>query len=151
LRDLGQQVNRKLLEVERVSHHGVLTQEALDRLQHPSVEVSQRVSALRFADPRVMALFQALTAFTHLPRGFRNRDLRPHVAALLGRSSTTAQMTYDLRRRRVTGLIHRIPDTHRYTATTYGLQVAFFYSKLYLRILRPNGPALLPEDDAVPR
>jgi len=79
LRDLGQQVNRKLLEVECVSHHCVLTQEALDRLQCPSVEVGQRVSALRFGDPRVMALFQALTAFTHLPRGFRNRDLRPQV------------------------------------------------------------------------
>jgi hypothetical protein len=70
LRDLGQQVNRKLLEVECVSHHCVLTQAPLDRLQHPSVEAGQRVSALRFGDPRVMALFQALTAFTHLPRGF---------------------------------------------------------------------------------
>ena len=31
----GDQVNRKLLEVERVSHHCVLTQEALDRLAAP--------------------------------------------------------------------------------------------------------------------
>jgi hypothetical protein len=29
-------------------------------------------------------------------------------------------------------------------------QVAFFYAKLYLRILRPNWAALLPADDAVP-
>jgi hypothetical protein len=144
-------VNRKLLEVERVSHHCVLSQEALDRLQHPSVEEGQRVSALRFGDPRVMALCQALTAFTHLPTGFRNRDLRPHVAALLGRAYTPAQMTYDLRRLRLKGLIHRIPGSHRYTATTYGLKVAFFYSKLYLRILRPNWPALLPDYDAFPR
>jgi hypothetical protein len=77
LRELGHQVNRKLLEVERVSHHCVLTQDALDRLQRPTVESGQRVSALRFGDPRVMALFQALCAFTHLPRGFRNHDLRP--------------------------------------------------------------------------
>ena len=40
LRDLGDQVNRKLLEVERVSHHCVLTQDALDRLQHPTVETA---------------------------------------------------------------------------------------------------------------
>jgi len=60
-------------------------------------------------------------------------------------------MTYDLRRLRLKGLIHRIPGSHRYTATTYGLKVAFFYSKLYLRILRPNWPALLPDDDAFPR
>ena len=151
LRDLGNQANRKLLEVERLSHHCVLTQDALDRLQQPTVEAGQRASALRFGDPRVMALFQSLCAFSHLPRGFRNRDLRPRVEALLGRPYSTAQMTYDLRRLRLKGLIHRIPGTHRYTATTYGLRTAFFYSKIYLRILRPNWAALLPEDDALPR
>jgi hypothetical protein len=151
LRDLGQQVNRKLLEVERLSHQCVLTQDALDRLQQPTVEAGQRVSALRFGDPRVMALLQAVTAFTHLPRGFRNRDLRPPVEALLGRPYSTAQMTYDLRRLRLKGLIHRIPKTHRYTATSYGLKVAFFYVKLYLRILRPSWAALLPDDDHLPR
>jgi hypothetical protein len=144
-------VNRKLLEVERVSHQCVLTQDALDRLQRPTVEAGQRTSALRFGDPRVMALFQAITAFTHLPRGFRNRDLRPQVEALLGQPYTTAQMTYDLRRLRLKGLIHRLPGTHRYTTTTYGLKVAFFYSKLYLRILRPNWNALLPDTDQLPR
>jgi hypothetical protein len=151
LRDLGDGVNRKLLEVERLSHHCVLTQDALDRLQQPTVEAGQRVSALRFGDPRVMALFQALCAFTHLPRGFRNRDLRPQVETLLGRPYSAAQMTYDLRRLRLKGIIHRISGTHRYTATTYGLRTAFFYSKLYLRILRPNWAALLPEDDSLPR
>jgi hypothetical protein len=60
-------------------------------------------------------------------------------------------MTYDLRRLRLKGLIHRIPKTHRYTATTYGLKVAFFYSKLYLRILRPQWNALLPAADLLPR
>src|SRR2546422_5261083 len=151
LRDLGHQVNRKLLEVERVSQQCVLTQDALDRLQSPTVEAGQRVSALRFGDPRVMALLQAITGFTHLPRGFRNRDLRPRVEALLGRPYTPTQMTYDLRRLRLKGVIHRIPKTHRYTATTYGLKIAFFYSKLYLRILRPQWNALLPESDHLPR
>ena len=151
LRDLGPQVNRKLLEIERLSHHCVLTQDALDRLQQPTVEGGQRVSALRFGDPRVMALLQAITAFTHLPRGFRNRNLRPHVEALFGHPYSTAQMTYDLRRLRLKGLIHRIPKTHRYTVTSYGLKVAFFYAKLYLRILRPNWAALLPHDDHLPR
>jgi hypothetical protein len=151
VRDLGDTVNRKLLEVERLSHHCVLTQDALDRLQQPSVEAGQRVSALRFGAPRVMALLQALCAFTHLPRGFRNRELRPHVAALLGQPYRPAQMTYDLRRLRLKGLIHRIPGTHRYTATTYGLTVAFFYSKLYLRLVRPNWNALLPTADTLPR
>jgi hypothetical protein len=129
----------------------VLTQDALERLQQPTVIAGQRVSAMRFGDPRIMALLQALIGFTHLPRGFRNRDLRPQVEALWGRPYSAAQMTYDLRRLRLKGLIHRIPKTHRYTATSYGLKVAFFYTKLYLRILRPNWAALLPEDDRLPR
>ncbi len=150
LRDLGDQVNRKLLEVERVSHQCVLTQDALDRVQRPTIEGGQRTSALRFGDPRVRALRQAITGFTHLPHGFRNRNLRPHVAALLGPSYTAAQMTSDLRRLRLKGLIHRIAGSHRYTATTYGLKVAFFCAKLYLRLLRPHWPALLPEADPLP-
>jgi hypothetical protein len=124
-RDLGHQVNRKLLEVARVSHQCVLTHDALDRLQRPTVD--------------------------HLPRGFRNRDLRPQVEALLGQPYTAAQLTDDLRRLRLKGLIHRIPKSHRSTATTHGLKVAFFYSKLYLRILRPQWNALLPESDHLPR
>lgn len=99
----------------------------------------------------MMALFQAITAFAHLPRGFRNRDLRPQVEALLGHPYSAAQMTYDLRRQRLKGLIHRLPKTHRYTATTYGLKAAFFAAKVYLRILRPEWPALLPLDDQLPR
>jgi len=60
-------------------------------------------------------------------------------------------MTYDLRRLRLKGLIHRIPTTHRYTATTSGLKVACFSAKLYLRILRPEWAARLPADDPLPR
>jgi hypothetical protein len=151
LRDLGDQVNQKLLEVERVSHQCVLTQDALDRLQRPTVEAGQRTAALRFGDCRVMALFQAITGFTHLARGFRNRDLRRQVGALLGRPYTAAQMTYDLRRLRLKGLLQRTAKTHRYTSTPYGLKVAFFVAKLYLRILRPEWPALHPGHDPFPR
>src|SRR5262245_23458793 len=149
LRDLGEQANRKLLEVERLSHHCVLTQDALDRVQRPTVENGQRASALRFGDPRVMALLQALTGFAGLPRRFRNRELRPRVAAWLGTQYSAGQMTYDLRRLRLKGLIHRIHGTHRYTATTYGIKVAFFCSKLYLRILRPSWTALIPSAETV--
>jgi hypothetical protein len=151
LRDLGRQVNRKLLEAERLSEHCTLTQQGLDRLQQSSLHDGQRAPGLRFGNPRAMALLQGLTAFAHLPQGFRNGQLRERVAALLGHDYSTAQMTYDLRRLRLKGLTHRLPGTHRYTATTYGLKVAFFYSKLYLRILRPHWPALLPEDDQLPR
>lgn len=154
LRGAGEQVNRKLLEVERLSQHCVLSQEALDRLQTPTLENGQHAPGLRFGDPRVMALLQALCGFVHLPHGFRNRDLRPKVATLLGldeQTYTPGRMSYDLRRLRLKGLIHRIPGTTRYIVTTYGLRVALFYSKLYLRILRPGWTALIEPDDSLPR
>ena len=151
LRALGDDVNRTLLTVERVSHHCTLTTDALDRLQHPLHLGRQRVSALRFGDPRVQALLQALAGFAHLPAGFRHRDLRPRVAALLGRPYSAAQMTYDLRRLRLRALIDRQFHTHRYRLTSYGQRVAFFYSKLYLRIFRPHAPALEVNRDALPR
>ncbi|MCP4202021.1 MAG: hypothetical protein GY769_08815 [bacterium] len=141
LADLGRQANRKLLEIERVSHHCGFSDPSLERLQKPTVEGKQRASAMRFADPRVMALLQALCGFFHIPHGFRHRDLRPRVADLLGRSLdqyTSGQMTYDLRRLRLKGIISRIPKTHRYIVTTYGLKIALFFSKVYLRILRPG-------------
>ena len=41
------------------------------------------------------------------------------------------------RRLRLTGLIHRIGHTHRYTLTPDGIRVAVFYTKLHNRLLRP--------------
>lgn len=151
LRALGDHVNRTLLTVERVSHHCTLTTDALDDLQRPLHLGHVRISALRFGDPRIQALCQALTGFAHLPAGFRHRDLRPRVAALFGRPYSAAQMTYDLRRLRLRSLIQRQPGTHRYTLTSSGLRVTFFYSKLYLRIFRPHAPALESTVDALPR
>jgi hypothetical protein len=155
LRNQASAINRRLLEAERLSHNCTLSQVALDRLQRPTLEADQRAPGLRFGDARVMALLHALCVFDHVQRGFRNRDLRQHVADLLGLSAEEygpGRMTYDLRRLRLKGLIARAPRTHRYHVTTYGLRVALFCSKLFLRLLRPAWPALLLDTaDAVPR
>lgn len=153
LRATGAQINQRLLTVERVSHACSLDQDALAQLQTPRQQDGQRIPALRFGDPRVLALLQALCRFAYLPAGFRNRDLRPHVAALLDRDLATysrGAMTYDLRRLRLHGLIARVPRTHRYTLTSFGLRVAFFCSKVYLRILRPGSAALIDPPDDLP-
>jgi hypothetical protein len=100
-----------------------------------------RVRGLRFTDERVQALLSALCAFRLLPNGFTNRDLRTHLAPLLGRryeDMTSGQITYDLRRLRVHGLIGRIPRTHRYQATDSGLHHALFLTRLHARFLRPG-------------
>jgi hypothetical protein len=89
----------------------------------------------------VRALLQALCAFNHVPLGFRNRDLRPQVAHLLGRDLarySPGAMTYDLRRLRLHGLIERVPHTLRYVVTPNGLQLAFVISRVYLRLLQSD-------------
>lgn len=153
LRDIGDQVNRKVLEAERISQHCVLSEDTLQRLQAPTTHDNQRASALRFGDRRVMAVLHALCHFFHLPMGFRNRDLRKHVAPLLGVDVDEyrgGKMTYDLRRLRLKGIIHRIPATHRYTVTTFGLRVAFLYTKIHLRVLRQAQASMAVDSTTVP-
>ena len=146
LRQVGFTANRRLLDVQQLSCDCTIGETAFRRLTQPQVIDRQRVAALRFGDPRVQALFAALVLFTLLPYGFTNKDLRDHLAPLLGDAPgtlTTGRMTYDLRRLRLHGLIARIPGTHRYRPTPDGLRVALFCSRVYARLLRPGLAQLL--------
>jgi hypothetical protein len=51
---------------------------------------------------------------------------------------TSGQLTHDLRRLRVHGLIERIPRTHRYQVTDTGLRHALFLTRLHARFPRPG-------------
>ena len=59
------------------------------------------------------------------------------MAELLGRDYGATQMTYDLRRLRLHGLIERIPSTNTYALTPDGIRLAVFYTKLDRRLLHP--------------
>lgn len=148
LQKIGRQINRRLLDVQRVSHHCHLSQESVERVVQPTVmEDGQRAPGLRFGQPRVMALLAALTLFVHTTHGFTHRALRPLVADLLGVGRahyTTSQMSYDLRRLRLKGIIWRVPHTHRYLLTPYGRKVALFFTRLHARLFRPGFAALDP-------
>lgn len=143
LRSVGDAVNQRVLNAETLSHDCLLTESTFERLQRPTHRDGHRCPGLRFGDRRVLALFQALCHFAFLPSGFRHRDLRPQVAALLGDADYgRTQMTYDLRRLRSRGLMARLEGTHLYVLTTFGLKVALFCSKLHLRLFRPAISAL---------
>jgi len=111
LAKIGRQINRRLLEVERVSHNSGLSGDSIQRVVQPTVsEDGKKSPGLKFGQPRVMALFLALTLFHHPIDGFRNSGLRSQVADLLGMDTaqyTSNRMTYDLRRLRLKGLIYR--------------------------------------------
>jgi hypothetical protein len=149
VKKVGFAINRRLLEVQKISHDCTLGEKDFRALQSPVIKQAQRAAALRFGDPRVLALFQVLVLFSLLPEGFRNRDLRERYARLLGLNPTAltqGQMTYQLRRLLMHGLIERIPKTHRYRLTDFGLRTALFLSRLYTRAIRPGLSLIHPKD-----
>ena len=77
-------VNRRLLHHQLVDQACVLASPAFERIARPSLVDGRRAPALRFGDPRVMALAGALVKSINLIGGFSNKTLRPLVAALLG-------------------------------------------------------------------
>ena len=91
---------------------------------------------MRFGDPRVMALLGALCIGLNA-LGFTHRSLRAQVTRLLGVAYSTNQMSYDLGRLRLNGLIERLGATNTYLLTPDGQRVALFYTKVHNRLLRP--------------
>ena len=151
LRQVGFSANRRLLDVQSLSHDCNLGEDAFQQLNRPVEVNNQRAAALRFADPTVQALLSVLLMFCLLPQGFRNRDLRGHLAALLGEDPhqlTQGRMTYHLRRLRLHGLIERIDGTHAYRLTQEGIRIAFFFTRTYARILRPGMASIMPQPPA---
>jgi hypothetical protein len=131
LREVGFSANRRLLAAETITHDPIVGDDVFNGVARPAVIAGQRAPALRFGDPRVHALLAAIAIDRHQPDGFANRDLRAHLAPLLGipiERLTQGQMTYDLRRLRLHGLIERIPRTHRYRPTSLGWRIAVFLS-----------------------
>jgi hypothetical protein len=129
--------NRRLLTIQRAGQSCTVATALFERIALPSLEEGQRTGALRFGDPRVMALVGALCITLNAVTGFTNRSLRAQVAGLLGEPYRPSQMTYDLRRLRRKGLIQRAQRSHTYSLTPDGLRVALFYTKLHGRLLRP--------------
>jgi len=147
LRAIGFAANRRLLDVERLSHDCMLAEDTFQAINSPVAAGRQRASGLRFADPRVHSLLQALILFRQLAAGFRSADLRHHLAALSGRdpeSISQGAMTYQLRRLRLHGLIERLPNSFRYRVTEFGFRAALFFTRVYNRLLRPGLAAVLP-------
>jgi hypothetical protein len=138
LRQVGNHAHRRLLDVERLPSDPTIGADAFSAPSTPAVVDRQRAPALPFTAPRTQALLAALVIFHLLPHGFRARDLRAHLIPLLGHpaeSITAGQLTYDLRRLRLHGLIKRIEHTHRYLVTDRGLRLAIYLTRVHRRLL----------------
>ena len=141
LRQVGFPANRRLLDVQSISHDCSIGEDAFAKVVGPIQVDGQRASALRFGDARVQALLSVLVLFSFQLRGFTNQEMRALLAQLLGLDPAqypVGRMTYDLRRLRLHGLLQRIPKSHRYEVTPTGLKIALFFSRTYARLLRPK-------------
>jgi len=141
LRQIGFAANRRVLEVERLSHDCQVGASA-------SKPCSNRSRSTASGDPPCVS---GIRACRHSwpcscscglqPEGFRNQQLRPLLAQFLGLQPahlSRGRMSYDLRRLRLHGLIQRITGSHRYRLTPAGLKVALFYSRTYHHVIRPG-------------
>ncbi len=142
LKEIGFTASRRLLDVQRISHDPADGAAALAALTQPVISpAGTRTAGMPLISPRVQALLSALCVFRLLPHGFTNRDLRTSLAPLLGLepgAMTCGQITYDLRRLRIHGLIERIPGTFRYQVTVTGIRQALFLTRLTQRLLIPG-------------
>jgi predicted MarR family transcription regulator len=123
--------------IERAGQSCAIGSALFERIHQPYAREGQRTGAFRFGDTRAMALAGALHHVLNAVTGFTNKSLRAHVAGLLGCEYTQHQMSYDLRRLRLHGLIQRLPRSNTYVLTDQGIRVAVFYTKLQNRLLRP--------------
>ena len=128
LREIGFSANRRLLRVQRLDHDPLTGTQQLHHVLDPVItDTGTTIPGLRLGQPRSHALLSALLTFRTQIAGFTNRDLRQLTGQLRGldpETVTAGQATYDLRRLRTHGLIERVPHTHRYTVTDYGLHTA---------------------------
>jgi hypothetical protein len=81
LRQVGFQANRRLLEVERLSHDCAVGEEAMHELNRPVEINGQRTSALRTTDMRVLALWHILVWFRLLPWFWSCQDFCVNVVS----------------------------------------------------------------------
>src|SRR5262249_52311734 len=139
LQTRARDVNRRLLDTERVGQGCVLASPAFERIAQPTLtEDGRRAPALRFGDPRVQALAGALCTSLLAVTGITNKSLRALMTGLLGGATYTRnQASYDLARLRVNGLIPRTRGRTFYRLTGDGLRFAIFYPKPHDRLLRP--------------
>ena len=78
-------VNRRMLQTMRAGQDCVLASPAIERVAQPTLtEDGRRAPALRFGEPRVMALAGALSLTLSGACGITNKSLRALTARLLG-------------------------------------------------------------------
>jgi hypothetical protein len=148
--ELGRDINRRLLQMERVSQRCTPAASIFEDLVMPTGEPGRRAPGLRFGDPRTVALFGALAEFRWVFGGFYAKHLRPVVEHHLAAPYNIRQMAYDLRRLARKGLLERLPGCNRYQLTDLGRRLVAFCAQLYNRVFYRGLAQLQPRYPITP-
>jgi hypothetical protein len=84
----ARQVNRRLLMIERAGQSCAIGSALFERIHQPYAREGQRTGALRFGDPRAMALAGALCPFVHAASTPPSRRSRSSTSAADGSASS---------------------------------------------------------------
>ena len=144
LRAVGESANQRLCDAQAADARPAPDVATFTQVTRPSQIDGQHAPALRFGDPRVMAVMSAVVGFTHLLAGFDNAALVRPSPRCSDQPYTSRQATYDLRRLKRKGLIVDMPGHHRYQLTDLGSRVAVLFTKAYGRVLAPGLAVLDP-------
>jgi hypothetical protein len=159
LRQTLRSINERYLDVQQDVLETYIDRGQLARLREPSVSGSgRRTPGIKLDDPRLLAVMQALVAFSNLcqAQGFRTRDVHEEAAKALNRTPETytlAQLRYDLGKLRAKGLVEKIPRSQRYRLTPQGYRVCLVFLKLFHRLYAPltaGALAPVPQDALIP-
>jgi len=144
LRQTGIDINARFLAAVQAGQPEPPDATTLEQVVLPSDSPDGlRAPALRFGDPRVMALLASIGAFTHVLDGITNAALRARMAALWKPGYSTSQATYDLGRLCRKGLLARDVGTNRYRTTNHGRAIAGLFTRLAARVVVPALTQLL--------
>jgi hypothetical protein len=156
VRDALATANERLLRIQQTILASYLDRGQLQELRRPSITATgRRMPGLRLDDPRLLAVFQAITCFAYAGgKGcFRTKDLLLDVQKALGQPEfTMAQLRYDLGKLRGKGLVIRLSGTQTYQLTSQGYRIAILYLKLYQRVYAPLTAGIrepIPNDNQI--
>jgi hypothetical protein len=159
LREALRSINDRYLEIQQDVLETWVDRGQLDRLRQPQTSDSgRRTPGLRLDDRRLLAVMQALVAFSNLCHGgeFRTKDVHEEVAKALHLTTETytlAQLRYDLQKLRAKDLVLKIPGSQKYRLTPEGYRVCLVFLKLFHRVYAPLTAGAcdpLPHDALLP-
>ncbi len=142
-------INERYLDVQQDVLETYVDRGQLAQLRQATVIAGgRRIPGLKLDDPRLLAVMQALTRFTHVARAdcFRTRDLHRPTVEALGQTTQTytlSQLRYDLGKLRAKGLVQKVHGTQTYRLTPAGFRICVLFLKLFHKIYAPLTAATL--------